>query len=303
LIASMDDIRMAAESNARALNGILTVLESARRKVDELHAQWERAPDSWLVKANNIVSAATPPFGVAGVFQEKDQRAELNAKAQQVMRDTDQSVYEYLPHLVVVDPHGSTWDPGDHWTPFTPGSSPGSGPSPRGGGVRRPTIPPAPPPAVVDPSPQDPGPTLSGSPMPGQRDPVSWGQQPGQPTAGSGGAEVPPVPGSAWVQTPVGRVLRSGAVLGAPPEPARPAATSGAGTADGHENARSGTRAGPEGGLWGGAMGAGRPADRRRQRTLPPDTQWPVPKGVPPVLEPGPEPVHDPGPGVIGIDR
>jgi hypothetical protein len=62
---------------------------------------------------------------------------------------------------------------------------------------------------------------------------------------------------------------------------------------------------GPEGAMLGGGLPAGRPTDRRTRRTMPPDTEWPVRKGVPPVLEPPPEReiVHDPGPGVIGIDR
>ena len=38
LIAAMDEMRVAAEANGRALNGILTVLDSARRTVDGLHA-------------------------------------------------------------------------------------------------------------------------------------------------------------------------------------------------------------------------------------------------------------------------
>ena len=42
---------------------------------------------------------------------------------------------------------------------------------------------------------------------------------------------------------------------------------------------------------------------RRRHREFDPDDPWAVDEGVPPVLAPGPEPYHDPGPGVIGIDR
>jgi hypothetical protein len=35
-----------------------------------------------------------------------------------------------------------------------------------------------------------------------------------------------------------------------------------------------------------------------------PDDPWAVAEGVASVIEPAPEPkVHDPGPGVIGIDR
>jgi hypothetical protein len=41
----------------------------------------------------------------------------------------------------------------------------------------------------------------------------------------------------------------------------------------------------------------------RRGRRSESYVEWEVRKGVPPVIEPGPEPNHDPGPGVIGIDR
>jgi hypothetical protein len=42
---------------------------------------------------------------------------------------------------------------------------------------------------------------------------------------------------------------------------------------------------------------------RRLHAEVDPDDPWAVARGVPPVLAPGPEPTHDPGPGVIGIDR
>jgi hypothetical protein len=47
-------------------------------------------------------------------------------------------------------------------------------------------------------------------------------------------------------------------------------------------------------------MGGSRPGGGKRTRSRNPDydtnEHWPVPRGVPPVLEPGPEPTHDPGP-------
>jgi hypothetical protein len=59
-------------------------------------------------------------------------------------------------------------------------------------------------------------------------------------------------------------------------------------------------------GMMAGGAGAGRPhgAGRRRgagsgQR----NDEWHVPTGGPAILEPSTEPRHDPGPGVIGIDR
>jgi hypothetical protein len=46
----------------------------------------------------------------------------------------------------------------------------------------------------------------------------------------------------------------------------------------------------------GGGARAGQERRRPRDRDYDSNEQWPTPKGVPPVLEPGPEPVHDPGP-------
>jgi hypothetical protein len=63
----------------------------------------------------------------------------------------------------------------------------------------------------------------------------------------------------------------------------------------------------PPGGLIGGRPQgrgglAGAPASRRRRRDD--EDGWTVAAGVPGVLTPDPEPdQHDPGPGVIGIDR
>jgi hypothetical protein len=48
----------------------------------------------------------------------------------------------------------------------------------------------------------------------------------------------------------------------------------------------------------------GHPANQRRRRAGASDEVWPVREGVPPVIEASTEePNHDPGPGVIGIDR
>jgi hypothetical protein len=63
----------------------------------------------------------------------------------------------------------------------------------------------------------------------------------------------------------------------------------------------------PPGGLIGGRPQgrgglAGAAASRRRRRDD--EDGWAVASGVPGVLTPDPEPdQHDPGPGVIGIDR
>jgi hypothetical protein len=120
-------------------------------------------------------------------------------------------------------------------------------------------------------------------------------------------AAVPTV-GSWFVTTPGGRALRAGAVIGDPvhevPIPSQGGQRSARSGVGGVEEEASGRRANPVGGLLGGPLGsAGGGRERRQRRAMPFDTEWEVRQGVPPVLAPGPEPHHDPGPGVIGIDR
>jgi hypothetical protein len=105
-----------------------------------------------------------------------------------------------------------------------------------------------------------------------------------------------------FVDTPAGRVLAPGGVIG-PPELGR---AGGPGTPG--STARPGASAGmvlpPMMGLPGGsgATSSGAPSGRRSRRGLP--SVFEVPSSQPAVLcPPDHSPVHDPGPGVIGIDR
>jgi hypothetical protein len=88
-------------------------------------------------------------------------------------------------------------------------------------------------------------------------------------------------------------------VIGGPAEPfetVRPTTTTRANPVGGVIGPKTGTE---ESGMFGGPMATGRAGEqRRRNRNLDYDSNehWPVPRGVPPVLEPGPEPTHDPGP-------
>jgi hypothetical protein len=43
--------------------------------------------------------------------------------------------------------------------------------------------------------------------------------------------------------------------------------------------------------------------DSRRRQPADPNDPWDIGEGGPAVLEPDPDPIHGPGPGVIGIDR
>jgi hypothetical protein len=124
--------------------------------------------------------------------------------------------------------------------------------------------------------------------------------------------------GSWMADTPQGRVMRYGAMIGMPPppvggspggmagpepgQPSRPTRGSAAPSAPAAAAGRAAERDGA-GIVGGGSVVGGRPGQDGRRRRSEAYVEWKVPKGVPPVLEPGPEPVHDPGPGVIGIDR
>jgi hypothetical protein len=116
--------------------------------------------------------------------------------------------------------------------------------------------------------------------------------------------------GGSFVASQFGPVLAPGGVIGVP----------GVGGSGGGLSGRSGlgrvvgsaSGGGPMvgpvgrgvGGVRGGSgSGSVRSGGRRRRRSDPADP-WAVPQGGPSVLEPDPEPAeHDPGPGVIGLDR
>jgi len=108
----------------------------------------------------------------------------------------------------------------------------------------------------------------------------------------------------AGVGTPPGRRVNPvGGVIGGSPasSTASPHGSSGRSTAASHPTT-SGSRS--LGSTGPGLAARGR---RRQEPERPGDPEayriWPVAEGGPPVIESRPEPFHDPGPGVIGIDR
>jgi hypothetical protein len=313
LIASRDSMVEASSANAQALAGVLTVLEHTKGKVDDLHEQWRRLSGvtSGQVAAVGVVGLATvatggaaagllgPTFDATGNDAEK---AKLTARAQAVMRDADTAAYAYLPRMVAPKTESGR----GIWVPYDPGSVDGGPSSFAGrGSVHPPVIPPPAPAVVVSGSPQPTtGPVLASDPS------GMSSRTPGLSDVGS--AEIGPsglAPASSWfVDTPRGRVLRSGGVIGMAPGQVESDVTDVARRTPVEQRDAGrvgGSAAEPVGGLLGSSPGVGRPADRRYQRRLPPETVWPVPRSVPGVLEPSPEQdvVHDPGPGVIGIDR
>jgi hypothetical protein len=313
MITSLVDLHEAALANGEALNGVLTTLQGARRRVEQLHNEW--VTNESLIQQPEYSTGLEP------------WRAPLNQQAWQHMRETDNAVYAYLPRMVKPKPWrpGATVDPPP--TPLDgsggPTGSAASGPA-GGRSARPPVVPPVylPDDSAV-PSPQSGaipptgGPVLTGGPALGGDVGVT-GRGAGVGGGAAGGGLGSGSSGSWMVDTPHGRVMRSGAVIGIPPEPGSglPGSPEGAASAR-TPGARSPSRpssglpaeptgAGERGtaGLMGGIGGVGgRSGQQRRRCGSEPYVVWEVREGVPPVIEPGPEPVHEPGPGVIGIDR
>jgi hypothetical protein len=217
----------------------------------------------------------------------------------------------------------------------------GGGPTLSGGVLAPPPPPPVVPPAPPTVGPL-PGPGLGGGgPLPPGRI-IGPGIGPGGSGPTSGGPGIKPAkvtglgkygPGSLPIEAregnTAGRALPPGGVIGAPGAGGSP----GGRGAGGARPTATGRRINPVGGVLGqggpsggsagragggrtstGGASAGQPmlASQRRgkgdrdhdSRTWDPDDPWAVEHGVAPVLEPGQEPSsHDPGPGVIGIDR
>jgi len=123
----------------------------------------------------------------------------------------------------------------------------------------------------------------------------------GSPLPGAGfGAPIGGVPRPQQPQTYKGmRVAPPGGLVGP-----RPAAAAGGGEV--HTTANGSTFTVSNNGNAAGVtkwpttpVGWGKKLQRKRG----PDDLWSVAEGVPPVIYPPPEPYHDPGPGVFGIDR
>ncbi len=299
MIAALTDVRESASSNYTALTGVLQLLDDAKANIDELNDRYR--------------SAST------------DERSLLNQQAQQQMGTADDEVLTYYSKLTKpapYDPPVQYREPGSLLPPdgsaglgrasdadrhsagrgvlpwVGQSSSPAEGPPFGSSSTRR---------LPSEPTVREPGPvltgggaTINGHDTSGSRPMVALPNDPSSDPAGSA---------SPWwmVDTPRGSAMRYGAVIGMPP-PESVAGIPG-GSDDSPERrsvppdkAASGEAAEHTGGLVGGGGTGGRSGHQRRRR-LEPYYQWEAPTGVPPVIEPGPEPKHDPGPGVIGIDR
>src|SRR2546421_7641735 len=97
MIASVDDVRDAAAGNGEALSGVLGTLEGARPQMDRWLAEWRRN--------EGAASAASqqPEYWAP----DQPWQVELNQKAQQHMRETDNPVFAYQSRMRVPP----SWDP------------------------------------------------------------------------------------------------------------------------------------------------------------------------------------------------
>jgi hypothetical protein len=328
LLASLSDTRRVALTNDPVLPHLSASLTEAKAKLEPVKRQWE-ANQAKLAAATQASPAMQKVSDLVGSYDStRAQQAQLHAQAVGIMTTLAQHTTEGYKALTMPTPYeAGLWrDPGTPDPRPTHGGSAGSGgsssvvvssgigarhdaaPVPVGGSPGSPVLSGGP---VVPPPLAGPGPgggwppaTPGGPGMPPVIGPVVGAVPPGASGRSTAGG------GSQWL-TPGRRGLPPGGVINAPPEstvePARPAA--------------GGARANRVGGIIGpttgretegmfappvGGAGGGRSTGQRRTNPdYHTDEHWPTPKGVPPVLgatEPEPEPTHDPGMPVIGMD-
>jgi hypothetical protein len=289
LIASVTQTSHDASGNALSVASIADTLMNARAKVAGLHEQTAQPYDA----------------------------GKLNKEAAAIMADSDKATYDYATLLREPDLYTRGYqdrysDPepprGELATDPTSPSSTETLPGDSGKTSRTDSVPPL----ATDARQDVRSPVLSGNPT----SPTLSSSSGTDPTAIKssinmpGGSPVTPGLISGLLAAPdmrrgpetYGNRLGKETALSQPAKQAdtankgRSSSTAGA-AADGEPEHRAAV--GP------GAMGAaGARRQRRRRATGPAYTEWAMPKGVPAVLRPPPEPGEfHPGPGVFGIDR
>jgi hypothetical protein len=330
LIASMRHSVEAANANRDAVHKITFHLGAARGQVANLLDQARQYASAEARLVDTIASMMGPgphtnpgsvPAALPAPPPDEWQR-QLDQQARQIMAETDATIAAEATRLHVPTPYtflsrfreateavGGGVD-GPSWTSQLPGTAIGdlhlSVPST------------APPEAAATPSPAVDSlvPILDGSviePKPIRGNGPAGVGGFGAPAAPSLNASLGLLPSEIVVRTssahanraPSGSTAPHVKSVGAKPGGSAPATARAAGPA-GMPVAPMippvGAR--PAGGP-GGVAPAGRPAVPGRRRANPdPNDPWAVKLGGPAVLEPAPEPgAHDPGPGVIGLDR
>ena len=313
LVLAMENTAEVAHRNRSVADTMSTEIERARARVETLMSEQARYQD--LEQSGGTLIANAVHFGneLLDGDLEFSWRATLDRDAREIIADLEQKIYNYAleiyadppydpagPRVFVPDPpFEEVPRPGpDGWgesgyVPFTGNwESPGGFTVPTGGSDESG--------AAL---------TVGGDTVLDGAAPGAGGEAIGSPTSG-------PSTGGVFVDTPRGRVLAPGGIIGSP-------APNGVGVG----SAPVGTSA-ATGGLTPttgsatrtpGAPGVvpflppimpGR-AESNRASTTNGRRSWPglpsvfeTPEGPPSVIQPPAEPAHhDPGPGVIGIDR
>jgi hypothetical protein len=326
LLANLDIMAGVAATNSQALHGIANALAGAKDQLKPIHEEWQRKD-----QATRTESAVGKALDTLTFWSDEDAwKSELQDQAYRVMASTDTQVAEHRGQMRVPAPYGG-FAPHDR-NDLTPGFQPfdasdSIGSSPGGRLMSAPTIPlQRSQPVLPGGAPADRHDSIDLAGSPTSTSVVEHG--PTLPDLGSGRVIAPPSGGPILIPG-----ISSGLIDGVPggvdrwasSGPARTAAVPGrlvgrggviGGPADGGRASSAAVR--PNGRPFGGviddqhggmpitaAAGGVRPVDRRRGQTrLHPDDVWPVAQGGPSVLRPGEEPGdHDPGPGVLGLDR
>lgn len=329
LARAMENTAEVARLNRSVADNISTEIDHARIRIEGLMSDQARYQE--LEQSHGSLAANASHFGkelLDGDLTFSSWRTTLDHDAREIMADLEEKVYNYALQLYADPPYrppltekktpesvSLTTTTGDGWSggglaASAAGASawipPGGFPTP--GTASVPGSPP-----VSGLGPTDPA-TATG---PGNTvlDGVIPDVNRGTPTPTTA---LPPAPGGGFVDTPLGRVLAPGGVIGTP------SGSTGIGTTPGTPGmTTSPSPIGPAPGAAAAARPAGGPGlvpfippmvpgrietttgtkgGRRSRRGLP--SVFDTPDGPPGVIQPPPEPTnHDPGPGVIGIDR
>jgi hypothetical protein len=335
LARAMDDTAETARRNRPVAANLNEEINRARARIDELMSQRARYQELEQSRGSLIANAAHVGNELLdGDLDFTGWRSALDRDAREVMASLEQKIYNYASDLyadrLYEPPVGPVRDmldvrPGDGLTSigvadgFLHSSGGWSGvwePSDSSTMSGRSPVP-ASEPALPRGSGPDGNPTPVTGSGPGG-DTVLDGLVPGP---GSGAAGAPPTgPGGAFLDTPWGRVLAPGGVIGAPvtggigvgPTPGGPNSATAPAAAGLVSTTGSATRAAGGPGLVPlvppmvpGRAGSGTASSTGGRRSRPglPGV-FDTPEGPPGVIQPPAEPAeHHPGPGVIGIDR
>lgn len=325
LAKSLDDSANAAHANARALSALTSGISETRQKIASLVAQLKAREAEQAERERNRLPF-WPDSGLIDV-----QRTELNRTARQIMHDADViPATATADFRIPADYVGLAIGPdAGKREPVAVGENNGdAGPFVGSASATRiplPLITPPPPESAIPgmasrglaPAVQD-----GNDGRTGQRGEGTWEGSPilgGAQQLLSGGvapsAPQPPTPAAnaspwnpAFIRGGSAAVGPGGVIGRGPVDPGnapQSRSSSGVSSQPGAPSVMPPMVAPPMGRMTSGHSGVSSAAiGRRGARTNDPRDQWFVQEGLPPVIEPRAEPTeHDPGPGVIGIDR